>query len=319
MTNNQILATGSYLPERVMTNDDLSKLVDTNDEWITERTGIKERHIASKEQKTSDLAYEAAKKAIDKANIDAQDIDLIIVATTTPDLTFPSTAVIVQGKLGIKSCSAFDIQAVCSGFIYGLTTADSLMKTLGLKKALVIGAETMSRIIDWKDRGTCILFGDGAGAVILEETEDSNKGILAANLYSDSQTKELLYTDGGTSASQKAGHIHMEGREVFKHAVSKLATCTKESLQKANLTTDEIDWVIPHQANQRILDATIKKLRVKEDKLISTVAKHANTSAASIPLALDNAVEEGKVKKGDLLAIQAIGGGLTWGSAIVRY
>ena len=319
MTQNVIISTGSYLPEKILSNDDLSKMVDTNDEWITERTGIKNRHIAAENELTSDLATKAAENCIEKSAINKDEIDLIIVATTTPDLTFPSTAVIVQEKLGIKNCAAFDVQAVCSGFIYALSVADSLMKNGAAKKALVIGAETMSRIIDWEDRSTCILFGDGAGAVIVEQQESPQRGIFGFNLHSDNCTRQLLYTDGGVSLNGKSGFIHMEGREVFKHAVSKLAECTNEALERSNIKAEDIDLVIPHQANQRILDATIKKLRLPNEKLYSTVKEHANTSAASIPLAIDDAVNKGRLKQNDILALQAIGGGLTWGSVIIKF
>lgn len=318
MTNAAITGTGSYLPEKVLTNFDLEKMVDTNDAWITERTGIKERHIAADGELTSDLAAQAAQKAIDDAGIESNDIDLIIVATTTPDNIFPATAVSVQGKLGIESCAAFDVQAVCSGFVYALTTANALIKSGNHKKALVIGAETISRILDWEDRGTCILFGDGAGAVVVEAVEE-DKGIAATQIHSDGNSKDILYTDGGTSQNQKVGVIKMEGQEVFKHAVKKLSSVTIESLEKAGIDASEVDWVIPHQANQRILDATIKKLKLDNSKLISTVSDHANTSAASIPLAMDVAKRDGRIKAGDIVAIQAIGGGLTWGSAIIKF
>jgi 3-oxoacyl-[acyl-carrier-protein] synthase-3 len=319
MTNNIITATGSYLPEKILTNNDLSEMVETSDEWIVERTGIKQRHIAADNELTSDLCFKAAEDAINKSGINKDDIDLIIVATTTPDRTFPSTAVIVQEKLGIKNAAAFDVQAVCTGFIYALSVADSLLKNGGGKKALVIGGETMSRIVDWKDRSTCILFGDGAGAVILENKGDQDSGILNFSLHSDNCTRDLLYTDGGVSLSGKSGYIHMEGKEVFKHAVSKLAACTLETLEKSKYSAEEVDWVVPHQANQRILDSTIKKLKIPADKLISSVADHANTSAASIPLALDSAVKQGKIKRGDLVSLQAIGGGLTWGSVLLKF
>ncbi len=320
MSRNIIIGTGSYLPEKIITNTDLEKMVDTNDQWIVDRTGIKQRHIAADNELTSDLAVNAAKNAISNAGISAGDIDLIIVATTTPDSTFPSTAVCVQGKLGIKTSTAFDVQAVCSGFIFAMTTADSLMKSGNFKKALVIGAETISRIVDWTDRSTCILFGDGAGAVILESKEnEQTRGILSSCIYSDGNSSEILKTDGGTSFNQKSGFIKMEGQEVFKHAVKKLASSTVEALEKANIKNSEIDWVIPHQANQRILDAVIKKLKVSGDKLISTVSDHANTSAASIPLALDCAIRSGKIKEGDCISMQAIGGGLAWGSIILKY
>lgn len=318
MISSVLISSGSYLPEKILSNADLEKMVETSDEWITERTGIKERRIAASNELTSDLATNALNNALNKADLEAQDIDLIIVATTTPDLTFPATAVCVQEKLDIKNCAAFDVQAVCSGFIYALSVADGLLKSGNFKRAAVIGAETISRIIDWKDRNTCILFGDGAGAVILEARENTDKGILAFTLNSDCGTKEILRTDSGVSLNQKAGFLTMEGKEVFKHAVTKLASCTTKSLEKAGIETKEVSWVIPHQANQRILDGTIKKLKVSPEKLISTVAKHGNTSAASIGLAIDSAFSEGKFKEGDILALQAIGGGLTWGSVIIR-
>ncbi len=319
MVKSVITGIGAYLPERVLTNHDLEKMVETNSEWIIERTGIIERRIAAEGEFTSDLATRAAEKAIFKAGLKVTDIDLIIVATTTPDNTFPSTAIMVQQKLGIKNCAAFDVQAVCTGFIYALSVADSLIKNGGYKNALIIGAETISRIIDWNDRGTCILFGDGAGAVILSARENTDRGILSFSLHSDNSTKDLLYTDGGVSTTRSAGLLRMAGQEVFKHAVVKLAETTNESLAKANIKSEDVDWVIPHQANQRILDATIKRLGIPHEKLISTVSHHGNTSAASIPLALDIAAQEGKLKEGDILALQAIGGGLTWGSVIIRY
>ncbi len=319
MTSSVIKSVGSYLPGKVLTNADLEKLVETNSDWIVERTGIKERHISDETELTSDLAVNAANDALNNADLNPQDIDLIVLATTTPDNTFPATAVTVQQKLGIKKATAFDVQAVCAGFIYALATADSLIKNLGFKRALVIGAETISRIVDWQDRSTCILFGDGAGAVILEAHEkNTDRGILACSIHTDGNTKDILYTDGGVSINQKAGFIKMEGKEVFKHAVTKLADVTLESLEKANIKPEQVNWVIPHQANQRILDGVIKKLGLDESKLISTVSKHANTSAASIPLALDCAFKEGKIKKGDIITMQAIGGGLAWGSVVVR-
>lgn len=319
MLRSVITGIGAHLPKKVLTNADLVKMVETNDEWIVERTGIKERRIAAEGELTSDLATKAAEKAIFKAGLKIEDIDLIIVATTTPDNTFPSTAVMVQQKLGIKNCAAFDVQAVCTGFVYALSVADGMLKSGNFKNALVIGAETISRIIDWTDRGTCILFGDGAGAVVLSAMENTDRGILSFSLHSDNSTKDILYTDGGVSSTQKAGFLRMAGQEVFKHAVIKLAETTKESLEKANLKAEDINWIIPHQANQRILEATVKRLGLPMEKLISTVAHHGNTSAASIPLALDVAMQQGILKKGDILAIQAIGGGLTWGSAIIRF
>jgi 3-oxoacyl-[acyl-carrier-protein] synthase III len=319
MIRSVITGVGAYLPKKILKNSDLEKMVDTNDAWIVERTGIKERRIAAEDELTSDLATKASEKAIFKAGLKVTDIDLIILATTTPDNTFPATAVTVQQKLGIKNCTAFDIQAVCTGFVYALSVADSLIKNGVYKNALVIGAETISRIIDWTDRGTCILFGDGAGAVVLSRSEDTDRGILSFSLHSDNSTKDILYTDGGVSTNQKAGFLRMAGQEVFKHAVVKLADTTKESLAKANLTAEDVNWIIPHQANQRILDSTVKRLHMPAEKLISTVEFHGNTSAASIPLALDVAVSQGKIKQGDILAICGIGGGLTWGSTIVRF
>lgn len=316
--NNILISTGSFLPEKILTNFDIEKIVDTNNDWIVERTGIKERHVASENELTSDIATKAAQNAINKAGLNVNDIDLIILATTTPDLTFPATAVIVQERLGIKNATAFDVQAVCSGFIYALSVADSLLKSGNFKRALVIGAETITKIIDWTDRNTCVLFGDGAGAVIIEPSKNNDVGILAFTLHSDSTSRKILQTDGGVSTNQKAGLLRMEGKEVFKHAVTKLAECTIESLEKANISANEIGWVIPHQANQRILDATINKLGITSEKLISTVALHGNTSAASIPLALDWAFANNKFKKGEILAMQAIGGGLTWGSIILK-
>lgn len=318
MISSVIKSVGSYLPSKMLTNFDLEKLVETNNDWIVERTGIKERHIADESELTSDLAVKAANDALNNGDLSPQDIDLIVLATTTPDNTFPATAVTVQQKLGIKHGTAFDVQAVCAGFIYALATADSLIKNLGFKRALVIGAETISRIVDWNDRNTCILFGDGAGAVILEAQENSDKGILACSIHSDNSTKDILYTDGGVSTNQKSGFIKMEGKEVFKHAVTKLSDVTLESLEKAKIKPEEVNWLIPHQANQRILDGVAKRLNLSPERVISTVSKHANTSAASIPLALDAAYKEGKIKTGDILAMQAIGGGLAWGSVIVR-
>jgi 3-oxoacyl-[acyl-carrier-protein] synthase-3 len=319
MLSSEIIATGSYLPEKVMDNNEISTIVETNNEWIIERTGIEQRHIAAEGEFTSDLAVKAGQKALEAAKLSPQDIDLIIVATTTPDYTFPSTAVTVQGKLGIKTAAAFDIQAVCTGFIYALSTADSFLKNGQFKRALVIGAETMSRILDWTDRGTCILFGDGAGAVILEAKENSESKILSTHLFSDGTTKDILYTNGGTSTTSSTGKVVMHGKEVFKHAVTKLAECTIESLNKNNLKKSDIDWLVPHQANIRILQATAEKLDLPLEKVIKTVNKHGNTSAASIPLALDEGVRSGKIKKGQIVSMQAIGGGLTWGSALVRF
>jgi 3-oxoacyl-[acyl-carrier-protein] synthase-3 len=313
-----LVGTGSHLPEKILTNADLEKIVETNDQWIVERTGISERHIAADDEFTSDIATKAAKKALKDANISAADLDLIIVATTTPDNTFPSTACKVQANLGNKTCAAFDIQAVCTGFIYALSTADKFIQSGQYKNVLVIGSETLSRIIDWTDRGTCILFGDGAGAFVLQGQPNTEAGILSAHLYSDGSTRDLLYVDSGAAQrSGEVGKLRMLGQEVFKHAVTKLVSCTKDALVYNNLTVDDVDWVIPHQANQRILEATAKKLRAS-DKLISTVKFHGNTSAASIPLAIDAARKDNRIQPNQLLALQAIGGGLTWGSCLIR-
>lgn len=314
-----VLGSGSYLPAKIMSNEEISKQVDTNDAWIRERTGITQRHIAAEGELTSDLATEAAKKALKKSGIAHQDIDMIIVATTTPDNTFPSTACQVQAKLGAGHCAAFDIQAVCTGFVYALGTADSFIRSGQYKHILVIGADTLTRILDWEDRGTCILFGDGAGALVLKAEENTERGILSTHLYADGSTRDLLYVDGGPSQSEQVGKLRMQGKEVFKHAVQKMTECTNIALEANHLESKAIDWVIPHQANQRILDATMKKMCLPKQKLIATVDKHANTSAASIPLAIDNAVQDGRIQEGNLLALQAIGGGLTWGACLLRW
>jgi len=317
----RILGCGSYLPEKIVTNDDLAKFVDTSDEWITARTGIKQRHMVTDGEQTSDLARKASLKAIEHAGIDVQDIDLVLLGTTTPDNTFPSTATKVQAQLGLTRGFAMDVQAVCSGFMYALATADSFLKTGQAKTALVIGAESFTRLLDWEDRTTCVLFGDGAGAVILraeEETAES-AGILSTHLHSDGRYQDILMVDGGPSSTQTTGHVRMAGKEVFRHAVVNLAEVVKEALAANDLTADDIDWIVPHQANKRILDGTAKKLKVDPDKVVVTVDRHANTSAASIPLALDEAVRDGRIKRGDLLIIEAMGGGLTWGSALIRW
>ncbi|GGF70896.1 3-oxoacyl-[acyl-carrier-protein] synthase 3 [Terasakiella brassicae] len=317
----RILGCGSYLPEKIVTNDDLAKFVDTSDDWITARTGIKQRHMVTDGELTSDLARKAALNAIEHAGIDVQDIDLIVLGTTTPDNTFPSTATKVQAQLGLTHGFAMDVQAVCSGFMYALATADSFLKTKQAKTALVIGAESFTRLLDWEDRTTCVLFGDGAGAVILraeEETAESS-GILSTHLHSDGRYQDILMVDGGPSSTQTTGYVRMAGKEVFRHAVVNLAEVVKEALAANDLTADDIDWIVPHQANKRILDGTAKKLKVDPNKVVVTVDKHANTSAASIPLALDEAVRDGRIKRGDLLIIEAMGGGLTWGSALIRW
>lgn len=323
MYRSQIAGCGAYLPERVVQNAELAALVDTSDEWIIERTGIRERHIAAPEQNTSDLALAAAQSALRNADMTVDDIDLIILATATPDHTFPATATQVQAQLGMHHGAAFDVQAVCSGFIYALSVADNFVKTGQSKGALVIGAETFSRILDWEDRGTCVLFGDGAGAVVLRQTAmgdpATDRGILSTHLHSDGRHKDHLFVDGGPSSSQSTGYLRMQGKEVFRHAVNNLANVVKEALETNNLTAEDIDWVVPHQANQRILDATARKLRIDPAKVVSTVALHANTSAASVPLALSTAIEDGRIKPGDLLILEAMGGGFTWGSSLVRW
>lgn len=315
----KISATGSYLPAKIISNSELAKSVDTSDAWIVERTGIKQRHIAAAEELTSDIAVKAALKALTQGKISADEIDLIIVATTTPDLTFPATATTVQAKLGAKNAFAFDMQAVCSGFVFALATADNFIKSGQVKNALVIGAETLSRIVDWNDRNTCVLFGDGAGAVLLQATSEENRGILASDLHSDGTLNELLKTSGGPSSNQKSGFIEMAGKEVFKHAVEKMSKSVLSVLDKAGLGIKDIDLLVPHQANARILNAVATRLELDETKVILTVQNHANTSAASIPLALDQANLEGKIKKGDVVVLEALGGGLTWGSVVLRW
>ncbi len=319
MKKAKIISTGSYLPSKILTNFDLEKMVETSDEWITERTGIKQRHIAAENELTSDLAFKAAQNAITSANINKDDIELIVFATTTPDRTFPSSATILQNKLEISSkCFAFDVQAVCCGFIYALNIANNFIKTGQVKTALVIGAETISRIVDWTDRNTCVLFGDGAGAVILQATEE-NKGILNCKMHSDGQYGPLLDTSGGVSLNQKSGLIHMEGREIFKLAVNKMSDCVFENLQECGLTADDISLLVPHQANKRIIDGVGRKLGLPEEKVILTVHNHANTSAASVPLALDYALKNNKIKENDIIVLEALGGGLTWGSIIIKW
>lgn len=319
MVNAKILSCGSYLPKKILTNFDLEKMVETSDEWIFSRTGIRQRHIAAENELTSDLAYFAALDALKKSVLKPSDIDMIIVATTTPDLTFPATATIVQSKLGIKSGFAFDVQAVCSGFIYALNIANNFIKVGQIKNALVIGAEILSRIVNWQDRNSCILFGDGAGAVVLSATDDNNCGILANNLYSDGDYNNLLNTSGGVSLSGTAGYIQMAGKEIFKHATEKMSDCVLEIIKKANLKLEDIDWLVPHQANARIISAVAKRLSLPEEKIILTVDKHANSSAASIPMALDFAVNQNKIKNGDIVVLEALGGGLTWGAIILKW
>lgn len=316
-----IRGSGSALPAQVVTNADLAERVDTTDEWIIERTGIRQRYIAGEGETTSTLAIDAARAALDDAGIDANDIDLIVLATATPDNTFPATATKVQHALGCNGGIAFDVAAVCSGFLYALTTADSMMRTGLASRALVIGAETFSRILDWEDRTTCVLFGDGAGAVVLEavDAEDAaDPGVLASRLHADGAQHDLLYVDGGPSSTQTVGHLRMKGREVFRHAVVNLADVLGEVLEEAGISSSDIDWVVPHQANKRILDATAKKLGIPGGKVVVTVDQHANTSAASVPLAFDVARKDGRIKSGDLVMFEAMGGGFTWGACLAR-
>ncbi len=301
-----------------MTNADLEKIVDTSDEWIVQRSGIKQRHIAAQNETTSDMATKAAQNALESAGLSASDIDGIIVATTTPDQTFPSVAVKVQAALGVPAGIAFDVQAVCTGFIYALATADNFIKAGQLKRVLVIGAEKMSAVLDWSDRTTCVLFGDGAGAVILEAKDASESGILSTHLYADGNYKDILYTNGGVSTTGDSGHIVMHGREVFKHAVKLMAGAVNAALEANDLSADQIDWLVPHQANARIIEATAKKLNLPMERVIMTVANHGNTSAASIPLAFDEAMKSGRIQSGQSVLFEALGGGLTWGSALVR-
>ncbi|MDJ0978825.1 MAG: beta-ketoacyl-ACP synthase III [Erythrobacter sp.] len=319
----RLLGSGSALPPRVVTNAELAEKIDTSDEWIVARTGIRQRHIAGDGETTATLATQAARAALDDADLTPADIDLIIVATATPDNTFPATATKVQHALGCNGGPAFDVAAVCSGFLYALATADSLLRTGGATRALVIGAETFSRILDWEDRTTCVLFGDGAGAVVLEApgldtARKGEAGILATRLHADGAQHDLLYVDGGPSSTQTVGHLRMKGREVFRHAVVNLAGVLGEVLEDAGVSAEEIDWVVPHQANARILDATAKKLGIPPEKVIVTVDRHANTSAASVPLALDEARRDGRIKAGDLLMLEAMGGGFTWGACLLR-
>ena len=316
MFNSYIKSCGSYLPSKILTNDDLAKTVDTSDEWINKRTGIKQRHIAQAEQLTSDLAINAAKEAL--KNIDISQIDGVILATTTPDLTFPATATKVAASLGIKGF-AFDIQAVCSGFVYGLNVANNFIKVGQAKNILVIGAEVLSKIVDWSDRNSCVLFGDGAGAVVLSATDDLSKGILSNQIYADGNLNDILNTDGGVGLNQKSGFIHMEGKEVFRHAVDKMSDCVVKSLQKIDLDVGDIDLLIPHQANLRISAFVQKQLGLRDDQVFSNIQKYGNTTAASIPIAMSEAFEQGKIKDGDLICIAAFGSGFTWGSALIRW
>ena len=318
-----MLGTGSYLPEKILTNDDLAGMVDTSDEWIVQRTGIKRRHIAADGENTSDLATKAAERALVKSGVDASEIDLILLATTTPDFTFPATAVAVQRNLGITQGAAFDLQAVCSGFVYALTVADSLIKSGQARKALVIGAETLSRILDWNDRSTCVLFGDGAGAVVLSAQDEgssaSPRGVLTSKLRSDGRYQDKLFVDGGVSATGTVGHLRMEGHDVFRHAIGMIADVIDKCFADAGITADDIDWFVPHQANIRIIDGSARKLGIAPKKVVRTVGDHGNTSAASIPLALTVAVGDGRIKQGDLILLEAMGGGFTWAAMLLRW
>ncbi len=320
MSGSRLLGTGSALPRRVVTNAELAQKVDTSDEWIVARTGIRQRHIAGPDETTSTLAIAAARAALADAGVEASSIGLIILATATPDNTFPATATKVQAALGCQGGVAFDVAAVCSGFLYALATADSLLRTGMARRALVIGAETFSRILDWEDRTTCVLFGDGAGAVVLEAPSDQSEGvgILATRLHADGDQHDLLYVDGGPSTTQTVGHVRMRGQEVFRHAVVNLSDVLKEVLEDTGLAPQDLDWVVPHQANARILDATARKLGISPEKVVVTVDRHANASAASVPLALDVARKDGRIKTGDLVMLEAMGGGFTWGASLIR-
>ena len=313
-----VLGVGSALPKRRMDNEELARTVDTSDAWIVERTGIRSRYVAGDDETTASLATDAARKALDHAGVETSEIDLIVLATATPDQTFPSSATKVQASLGINDCIAFDVHAVCTGFLYALTVADSMLRSGNARKAIVIGSETFTRILDWEDRATCVLFGDGAGALILG-AEETDGGILATRLHADGRHNDLLFVDGGPSTTGTVGKLRMKGREVFRHAVVNLADVLNEVLEAAGLTSAYVDWVVPHQANARILDATARKLGLPAEKVIVTVDEHANTSAASVPLAFDRAVKDGRIKRGDVVVLEAMGGGFTWGAAALRY
>jgi 3-oxoacyl-[acyl-carrier-protein] synthase-3 len=314
---------GAYLPKRIVTNEELSKTVETTDEWIQQRTGIRERHIAAEGEFTSHLGLEAARAALANAKVLASDVDLIVLATSTPDQTFPATAVTIQAELGIQKGAAFDVQAVCSGFVFALATADQYLRSGSFNTALVIGAETFSRILDWKDRGTCVLFGDGAGAIVLQAEDQpgtpADRGVLTTHLRSDGRHRDKLFVDGGPSTTGTAGHLRMEGREVFRHAVGMITDVIEDAYKATGYGSGDIDWFVPHQANRRIIDGSAKKLGIAPEKVVTTVDRHANTSAASIPLALNEAVQDGRIKPGNLVLLEAMGGGFTWGSALVRW
>ncbi|MCZ6844660.1 MAG: ketoacyl-ACP synthase III [Alphaproteobacteria bacterium] len=318
-----VVGCGGYLPEKILTNVELAQRLDTSDEWIRDRSGITQRHIAAEGELTSDLAFAAAQSALGAAGVSVQDIDMILLATSTPDETFPATATVVQSKLGADNAMSFDIQAVCSGFVYALATADNFIKSGQAETAMVIGAETFSRILDWQDRGTCVLFGDGAGAVVLKaesgQGTTADRGILSTHLHSDGRLHDLLYVDGGPSSTGEVGFLRMEGKEVFRHAVVKMAEVTVEALEANGFTASDIDWFVPHQANKRIIDGTAKKLGINGDRVVVTIDQHANTSAASIPLALWVATRDDRIKRDNLVLIEALGGGMTWGSGLVRW
>ena len=322
----RIIGCGSYLPERILTNAELATMVDTSDEWIVTRTGIRQRHIVAAGEKTSDLGFKAAEKALQHADVKARDIDLVLVATATPDNTFPATATKIQAMLGMRNGAAFDLQAVCSGFVYGLAIADNFIKAGQVRTVLLIGAEVFSCILDWKDRSTCVLFGDGAGAVVVradgghrEGAPNNAPGILSTHLHSDGTLCDILYVDGGPSSTKTVGHVRMAGREVFRHAVINLAAIVDEALEANGLTRDDIDWLVPHQANKRILASTARRLGLPYERVVVTIDRHANTSAASIPLALDEAVRDGRIQSGHLILMEAMGGGLTWAAGLVRW
>ncbi|MSO89321.1 MAG: ketoacyl-ACP synthase III [Rhodospirillaceae bacterium] len=323
LLRSRVVGSGAYLPERIVSNDDLAKRIDTSDEWIRGRTGIRFRHLAADGELTSDLATRAAQAALDSASLLASDIDLVVLATTTPDETFPATATRVQAKLGMTRGTAFDIQAVCSGFVYALAVADNFLRLGQANRALVVGAETMSRILDWSDRQTCVLFGDGAGAVVLEASprggNGHDRGVLSTHLHSDGRFHDMLYVDGGPSSTGTAGRLRMEGKDVFRHAVVKLAAVVEEALAANGLAGTDIDWLVPHQANQRIIDGLVRKLGLGAERVVSTIDRHANTSAASIPLALAEAAGDGRIQPGHLVLLEAIGGGLAWGAAVIRW
>ncbi|HEX5258894.1 MAG TPA: beta-ketoacyl-ACP synthase III [Sphingomicrobium sp.] len=318
MRRSVVLGVGSALPKRRVTNEELAQSVDTSDEWIVERTGIRSRYVAGEGETTATLATDAARRALEHAGVAPSDIDLIVLATATPDQTFPSSATKVQATLGIRDCIAFDVHAVCTGFLYALSVADSMLRSGNAGTALVIGAETFSRILDWEDRATCVLFGDGAGALVLS-AEESESGVLATRLHADGRHNDLLFVDGGPSTTGTVGKLRMKGREVFRHAVVNLSEVMNEVLEDAGLSAADVDWVVPHQANARILSATAKKLGLPAEKVVVTVDRHANTSAASVPLAFDTAVKDGRIKRGDVVVLEAMGGGFTWGAAALRY